>query len=185
MQLGLPSWQYVPSSAWNGLYVVALGEHAARVLAGEEQLAAVVEEVAHGVLRVDRHLRDARAAGRVGLARDVVVARVPDDVRVVGEDPERVRARGGRARRRRRRRRLTPAASSAARVVLAGTSVRRAAPALGCTPDQSSLARISTGLLDSTAAAYVKCADALPPAVNHTSTESPGFVPTTTPRTRW
>ena len=74
--------------------LVARGVLRPAYLPGEEQLAALVEEVAHGELRVvarelGRTARLARAAG------DVVVARVPDDRVVVAEHAERVR--GGQA----------------------------------------------------------------------------------------
>ncbi len=65
--------------------LVALGPLPAGVLAGEEQLAALV----HVVTRVDLLVEvEARGAGAAGLARppgDVVVARVPDDRLVVAE----------------------------------------------------------------------------------------------------
>src|SRR5215213_2673064 len=59
--------------------LVALGPLSTRVLAGEEQLAALV----HVVTRVDLLVEvEARGTGAAGLTRppgDVVVARVPDD----------------------------------------------------------------------------------------------------------
>ena len=65
--------------------LVALGPLPPGVLAGEEQLAALV----HVVARVDLLVEvEARGAGAAGLARppgDVVVARVPDDRLVVAE----------------------------------------------------------------------------------------------------
>ena len=157
--------------------LVALGVLLAGVLAGEEQLAALVEEVADVDHLLDREARRAGAGGLAGQAGEVVVARVPDHRVVVAEHAERGRAsrlprgrrRRCRSRRRSRRARRCSRSGSAAR---SGPG-RASRPCSSRPPGSAPCSPVSATRRVGEAASW----SCRPRAVNQTSTSSPGFVP--------